>query len=230
MEILFLKSKLKLGVSPPNLTSPRSTTINSKNQYHRPFRSLKKGIQIRKRVVHLNEIVGNDPKLERAKQKIQPALTLSGEETDDHRILEAHNANLEAKVLLFQVREQTAQTVRKSDLNNVVDDFNMYSRQHARPSEETAFDDLVETAQRSIDNNDDDFNEHLSELGRRDFEIHWRQDGFVIDVFKDLSTIPRDEFIDPDRFEMLVDIGKQLLEHPEIQEILAGRRESDNKE
>ena len=190
------------------------------------FQVAEEGIQIRKRVVHLNEIVGNNPKLERVKQKIQPALTLSREEADADRILEAHNANLEAKVLLFQVREENRLDIRKSDLNKVVDDFNMYSRQHARPSEETAFDDLVETAQRSIDNNDDDFNEHLSELGRRDFEIHWRQDGFVIDVFKDLSTIPRDEFIDPDRFEMLVDIGKQLLEHPEIQEILAGRREA----
>ena len=190
------------------------------------FQVAEEGIQIRKRVVYFNEIVGENPKLERAKQRIEPALTLSREETDAEKILGAHNANLEAKVLLFQVREENRPEIRKSDLNNVVGDFNRYSRQHARPSEETAFDNLVETAQRSIDNNDDDFNEHLGELSRRDFAILWGQDWFVIDMFKDLTTLPRDEFVDPDRFEMLVDIGKQLLEHPEIQEILAGRREA----
>ena len=193
------------------------------------FQVAEEGIQIQKRVAHLNEIVGNNPKLERAEQKVETALTLSREETDAETILEAYNANLEAKVLLFQVREENRPEIRKSDLNNVVDDFNMYSRQHARPSEETAFDNLVETAQSAIDNNDDDFNEHLRELNRRDFEIHWRQDGFVIDMFKHLVTLSPDEFVDPDRFEMLIDIGNQLLEHPEIQEILAGRREATIK-
>ena len=189
------------------------------------FQVAEEGIQIRKRVVHLNKIVGNNPKLERAKKQIQPALTLSPEETDVETILGAHNATLKAKGLLFQVREENRPEIRKSDLNNVVDNFNKHTRQYARPTEEREFDKLVETAQSAIDNNDDDFNEHLSDLSRRDFEILWRQDWFVIDMFKDLTTFPPDQFVDPDRFEMLADIGNQLMEHPEIQEILAGRRE-----
>ena len=221
--------EVEIGGVPTKFDPAKVYDYKRENSSPPAFQVTEDGIQIRKRVVHLNEIVGNNPKLERSKQKIQPALTLSREETDAETILGAHNANLEAKVLLFQVREENRPEIRKSDLNNVVGDFNMYSRQHARPSEETAFDNLVETAQSAIDNNDDDFNEHLSELSRRDFEIHWRQDGFVIDLFKDLTTLPRDEFVDPDRFEMLVDIGKQLLEHPEIQEILAGRREATIK-
>ena len=192
------------------------------------FQVAEEGIQIRKRIDQLNEIVGNNPKLEQAKQRIEPALTLSREETDAETILGAHNANLEAKTLLFQVREENRKKIRQSDLDNIVNDFNMYSRQHVRPSEETAFDNLVETAQRSIDNNDDDFNEHLSELRGRDFEILWRQDWFVIDMFNHLANSSH-LFADQDRFEELVHIGKQLLEHPEIREILAGRREATIK-
>ena len=189
------------------------------------FQVAEDGIQIRKRIDHLNEIVGNNPKLERAEQKIEPSLTLASEETDNEKILEAYNANLEAKTLLFQVREENRKKIRQSDLDNVVDDFNMYSRQHVRPSEETAFDNLVETARRSIDNNDDDFNEHLSELRGRDFEILWRQDWFVIDMFNHLANSAH-LFADQDRFEELVHIGEQLMEHPEIRELLAGRREA----
>ena len=189
------------------------------------------GIQIRKRIDQLNELVGNNPKLERlerAEQKIEPSLTLAPEETDMEKILGSYNANLEAKRLLFQVREENRKKIRQSDLDNVVNDFNMYSRQHVRPSEETAFDNLVETAQRSINNNDDDFNEHLSELRGRDFEILWRQDWFVIDMFNHLANSSH-LFADQDRFEELVHIGRQLLEHPEIREILAGRREATIK-
>ena len=189
------------------------------------------GIQIRKRIDQLNELVGNNPKLERlerAEQKIELSLTLAPEETDNEKIQETYNANLEAKTLLFQVREENRKKIRQSDLDNVVKDFNMYSRQHVRPSEETAFDNLVETAQRSMDNNDDDFNEHLDELRGRDFEILWHQDWFVIDMFKHLANSSH-LFADQDRFEELVHIGKQLLEHPEIREILAGRREATIK-
>ena len=184
------------------------------------------GIQIQKRIDQLNEIVGNNPKLERAEQKIEPALTLSREETDAETILGLYNANLEAKGLLFEVREENRPKIQQNDLDNTVGFFDQYTRQYARPSEETAFDNLTETAQRSIDNNDDDFADHLGDLRGRNFEILWRQDGFVIDTFKHLAALSPDEFVDPDRFEMLVDIGNQLLEHPEIQEILTGTKEA----
>ena len=190
------------------------------------FQIAEEGIQIRKRIDQLNEIVGSNPKLERAEQTIEPALTLSCEETDIETILEAHNANLEAKTLLFQVREENRKEIRQSDLDNAASFFDQYIRQHARSSEATAFDNLTETAQRSIDDNDTNFEEHLGELRSRNFEILWRQDWFVIEEFNYLANLDAERFDDSDRFEQLVHIGNQLMEHPEIQEILAGRREA----
>ena len=186
-----------------------------------------KGIQIRKRIDHISELVSGDPKLDQAKKKVEPAIMLNPKESDDEKILEAIQSNSEAEKLLKQVEEEPGnrKKIRQSDLDDVVGSFDMYTRKLARPSEETAFDNLVETAQRSIGNNDDDFNEHLSELRGRDFELLWRHDWFVIDVFNHLANSP-DLFADQDRFEELVYIGKQLMEHPEIQEILSGTREA----
>ena len=100
----------------------------------------------------------------------------------------------------------------------------MYIRQHAKPSEETEFDKLVETAQLSIDNIDKDFEDHLGELKGRNFQILWRQDWFVIEEFNHLANSPH-LFADQDRFEELVHIGNRLMNHPEIQGILSGERE-----
>ena len=103
-------------------------------------------------------------------------------------------------------------------LMNVVTFFDMYIRQHARSSEAEAFDNLAETAQRSIDNNEDDFEHHLDELKGRNFEILWRQDWFVIERFKYMANSPH-LFADKDRFEELVHIGSRLMRHEEIQKL-----------
>ena len=201
----------------------------SENTNPDAFQVAEEGTQILKRIDDIKELVDGDLKLEQAAKKIELSTMLDPQEPDKERVQAAYNANLEAKTLLFQVREENRKKIRQSDLDNVTDDFNMYIRQYARPSEATAFDNLVETAQRSINNNDDDFADHLGELRSRIFEIQWRQDWFVIDLFKQLANLSSDLFVDPDRFEMLVDIGKQLMEHPEIQETLSGKREATIK-
>ena len=184
------------------------------------------GVQTRKRIDDLQRIVDDNPKLEQAANKIESSILLDPEESDRENLLGAYNANLEAKVLLFEVREENRKEIRQSDLNNIAGFFDRYIRQHARPSEETAFDNLKGTAQRSIENNDRDFEDHLGELSGRNFQILWRQDWFVIEEFKHLANLPAEQFEDSDRFEMLVEIGQQLLGTPEIQEILSGRREA----
>ena len=181
------------------------------------------GIQIRKRIDHINEIV-DDPKLEQAKKKVEPAIRLDREESDDEKVLGGHQDNLTAQKLLNQVEgePENRKKIRQIDLDDVVEFFDVRIRQFARSSEATEFDKLAETAQRSIDNNDNDFNEHLDELRGRNFQILWRQDWFVIEQFRHLADSPY-IFTDQDRFEELVHIGKRLMEHPEIQEILSGK-------
>ncbi len=108
-------------------------------------------------------------------------------------------------------------------LDDVIKDFDVNIRQFSRQSEASEFDKLAETAQRSIDIDDDDFDNHLGELKGRIFQILWRQDWFVIQQFIYFANSPH-LFKNKDRYEELAHIGMKLLEHPEIKEILDGKR------
>ena len=178
--------------------------------------------RIRSRIEEIKKSV-DDPKLQQAEEKLEAATLLDSEESDSEKVLSANEGILAAKKLLSDVRKDNLKELRQIDLNGIVEFFDMYIRQHARPSEETEFDRLVETAQRSIDNNDNDFEDHLSELKGRNFEILYRQDWFIIEQFNYLANSPY-LFADQDRFEELVHVGIQLMRHPEIQEILSGER------
>ena len=179
--------------------------------------------QIRNRIDEIKKSV-NDPKLHQADEKLKPVILLDPEESDPEKALAANERILEAKMLLADVRKENLKELRQIDLDEVVEFFDMYIRQHAKPSEETEFDKLVETAQRSINNIDKDFEDHLGELKGRNFQILWRQDWFVIEEFNHLANSPH-LFADQDRFEELVHIGNRLMNHPEIQGILSGERE-----
>jgi molecular chaperone DnaK len=98
--------------------------------------------------------------------------------------------------------------------------FEQHIRQLARPTEATAFDNLVKTAKRAIDNNSHDFESHLVELRSRNFEIMWRQDWFVIDRFKWLAEA---EYLFPNANEhaRLVELGVQALKADDIKKLRA---------
>ena len=221
---------IKLEVKVEGISRTFKDVYYSENPIPDASQVREEGIQIRKRIDHIKELVDDNPKLEQAEKKVELSIMLDPEEPDNEKVLAANEANLEAKKLLNQVemKPENRKKIRRSDLDNVVDSFDMYTRKLARPSEETAFDNLVETAQRSIDNNDNDFEDHLGELRGRDFEILWRQDWFVIEYFNYLANSSH-LFADQDRFEELVHIGTQLIKHPEIQEILSGKREATIK-
>ena len=180
--------------------------------------------RIRSRIDQIKESI-DDPKLQQAEEKLQAATSLDPEESDSEKVLSTNEGVLAAKKLLSDVRKDNLKELRQIDLDGVVEFFDMYIRQHARPSEETEFDKLVETAQRSIDSNDNDFEDYLGELKGRNFEILYRQDWFVIEQFNYLANSSH-LFTDQDRFEELVHVGSQLMRYPEIQEILSGEREA----
>ena len=154
--------------------------------------------------------VGGDSKLEQARQKLASAAALSPEETEPERVKEADEKILEAKVLLAQVRKEHRKEIRQIELSGVISFFEEYIRQYARPLEISAFHNLTETAQSSIDNNDNDFEDYLAELRGRNFDILWRQDWFVIERFKQMVRSPH-LFSDKHQFEELSNIGMQLI-------------------
>lgn len=178
------------------------------------------GERVHDRIEDIKEVI-EDPKLEQAKQKLTGALTLDPEESDLEKRQEQYQAVLEAKELLYQVRKENLKEIRQIELDEVHTFFDTYIRQHAGSREAEAFDNLIETARRAIDNNENDFEDHLDELRGRTFEILWRQDWFVIQRFKYMADSPH-LFADKDRFEELVHIGNRLMNHEDVQRIISG--------
>ena len=90
---------------------------------------------------------------------------------------------------MAQVRKDSRKEIRQMELDGISEFFTEHIRQFARPSEENAFDNLIRTAKRSIERNDNDFESHLRELKGRNFEILWRKDWFVIELFKRMVLV-----------------------------------------
>lgn len=171
------------------------------------------------RIDEINKVVDN-PKLEQARKKLESAVSLDPEEAETENVQEAMENIFEARRLLAQVRKEHIKEIRQIDLDSVVSFFDEHIRQHARPSEATAFDNLARTAQRSIDRNDKDFEHHLDELRGKNFEILWRQDWFVVERFKSMINSPH-LFADKRRFEELANIGAQVMRSDDIEKLRA---------
>lgn len=171
------------------------------------------------RIDEINNVVDNQ-KLEQAKQKLESAISLDPDEAETEKSQEAMEKVFEARRLLAQVRKEHLKEIRQIDLDGVVSFFDEYIREHARPSEASAFDNLAKTAQRSIDRNDKDFEHHLDELKGKNFEILWRQDWFVVEKFKQMVGSPH-LFADKNRFEELAQLGTQLMRSDDIEKLRA---------
>jgi molecular chaperone DnaK len=166
----------------------------------------------RKTLSRLHEIkmVIDDPRLSSARNKIEAAVALDQDETDVERIQAADEDIRAAKQLLSQVREEHLREIRGLDLDKVVSVFEKDLREYATPSEAADFDNLATTARRSIDRDDADFEFYFSKLESMNFGIQWRQDWYIVELFKRWTAIPQ-IFIDRRRFDELVVQGKELM-------------------
>ncbi len=182
-------------------------------------RVVEEGERTLSRIDEINNVVDN-LKLDQARQKLESAVFLDPEEAETEKSQEAMEKVLEARKLLAQVRKEHLKEIRQIDLDGVASFFDEHIRQHARPSEASAFDNLAKTAQRSIDRNDKDFEHHLDELRGKNFEILWRQDWFVVEQFKGMVSSPH-LFADMQRFHELTQIGIQLMRSDDIEKLRA---------
>ena len=166
------------------------------------------------RLEEIDDVV-DDPTLGRARKKLAASSELEPDEPDAERALAAMEGVHEARRLLVQVRKDNLSEIRQMELKSVNEFFDEHTRQFARPSEENAFDNLVRTAQRSIDRNDRGFEGYLNGLKEKNFEILWRQDWFVVERFKWMASSPH-HFSDPARFNELVANGMSSLQNDDI--------------
>ena len=162
----------------------------------------------------------DDPRLQQAREKLAQAESIKSGESDPETAKQAMDNVQEAKRLLALARKDHLKEIRQLELDKAVDFFDRLVREHARPTEANSFDNLVKTAQRSIDNNSGDFEAHLDDLRGKNFMILWRQDWFVIDRFKWLS---KDSYLFPDAREhaQLSSVGAEALKANDIDKLRA---------
>lgn len=152
----------------------------------------------------------DDPRLEQARERLEQAANIQPGEADPETAKQAMDHVQEAKRLLAITRKEHLKDIRQLELEKAIGFFDRVVRQHARPTEAAAVDNLVKTAQRAIDNNSNDFESHLNDLRGRNFMILWRQDWFVIERFKWLAE-DRHLFPDAREHAQLVASGTEAL-------------------
>jgi molecular chaperone DnaK len=213
---------LEVSVPCIGYTSPPGKNFYSRDSidYSSPSTSkriIEEGERTLDRLDEIAEVVYN-PRLDQARPKLDSATSLDPQESDPEKAKEADEKVLEARKILAQVRKEHLQEIRQIELDGVVSFFDEHIREYARPAEASAFKNLVRTAQRSIDQNDRDFEQHLDELKGRNFEILWRQDWFVVERFKWMGNSPH-LFADKHRFEEVSKIGIELLRSDDIDKL-----------
>lgn len=176
---------------------------------------IEEGEKTLERLDEISEKV-SDPKLEQARQKLETATSLNPDEVEIEKSQDAMEKIHAARRLLAQIRQEHLKEIRQIDLDRAVSLFDDHLRQLARPSEVSAFDNLTNTAQNSIDRNDKDFEQHLAELNSKIFGILWRQDWFVIGRFKHMASSPH-RFADKHQFAELIETGEQAIRSDDIE-------------
>jgi len=160
----------------------------------------------------------DDVRLDRAREKLESVDPDKLEQGDPETTKQAMDNIQEAKRLLALARREHLKVIRQIDLDKRVERFNEAVRKFAKSTEETAFDNLVKTAQRAIDDNKPEFELLLADLSDKCFWILWRQDWFVIDRFKWLAD---DAYLFPDAKEhaALVTVGSEALKANDIDKL-----------
>jgi len=176
--------------------------------------AIDEGERILRRIDEVADVVG-DPALDEARRKANLAANLDEKSADAEGVQEAMEEVQNAKKILAQVRQEHIATIRTLDLERVSRFFNEHVREYARPSDISAFESLVKTAQRESGIPGSDFEHHLDELRQKNFDILWRQDWFVVQRFRWMVEAPH-LFVDKERFDTLAKQGAECLRGDDI--------------
>lgn len=160
----------------------------------------------------------SDPRLDEAKKKLQTSSQIRADETDPETTKNAMDQIQDAKRLMSLARKEHLPQIRQIELDNVAGFFNDAIRQYARPTEESASDNLIRTAQRAIDNKSPEFEALLDELRNKNFQILWRQDWFIADRFKMYAEEPH-KFPDTAEYRSLIEEGTRLINAGEVDKL-----------
>lgn len=162
----------------------------------------------------------DDPKLNKARERLAQATKSNSPDADEESSKQAMEHVQEAKRLLAMARKDNLPEIRQVELDRLVSNFDEYVREHARPTEAAAFDNLARTAQRAINNKNGDFESLADEMRYKNFGILWRQDWFVIDRFNWYAKSPH-LFPDGAQHARLAKLGAEALRQEDMEKLRA---------
>lgn len=161
----------------------------------------------------------DDPRLDNARKKAELAASIdSAASCDPEDVQKANNELLEAKRIINKTRQDNLKVIRQMDLDDCVAFFNSTIKQYAKPAEEQAFSNLIKTAQKSIDRNDNDFNNILDNMRKKITIILIRQDWFIIDRYQ-RAVASAANYIDQGKFSELKRLGQRALDDNDIEQL-----------
>ena len=168
-------------------------TFNGKNFYSRMAGQIdlsdidgvsEAGSDLLRRIDEMSSCV-NDNRLADAREKALQAAELNSKDgVDEETVSKVESELRNAKKTMSKVRQDNLATIRKMELRECVESFNNLVRQYATSNEEQSFDNLSKTAQRAIDNYDNNFDNILNQMYFKSVQILMRQDWFIVDQYK----------------------------------------------
>jgi len=166
---------------------------------------------------HLDTVADSvsDPRLQQARRLVDESEPSPADDPDGTASKQKMDNLLEAKRLISKVRQDNLGELRTLELEQQQEFFEKHMRKIANPTEANAFDTLCRTARRAIDQNTGDFENLLSQITDLIFQILWRQEWFVVDMFKRFAS-EEHLFTDKTKFRELVALGAAAVQKGDI--------------
>ena len=156
----------------------------------------------------------DDPDLDSAITKLNNAASLSSDERDPEKARAAEEQVLQAKKELAKVRKKHLKTIRQIELDKMLEVFEPL-RKAASTTDISTIDNLVASAKRTIERENNEFEGYIKEIRFKIFAILWKQDWFVVARFKNLAT-RHQTVTDKAKFNSLIAAGNNAMEHDNI--------------
>ena len=174
------------------------------------------GREIMQRIRQMKEKV-NSEDLDKAEKKASIAANIDSQPNcEPENVQKANNELLDAKKLMNRARKDNLKEIRQMELDELKTAVDSAVRKHATPAELQDLDNMIQSAQRSIDRNDNDFDNIVLNIRRKASNILVKQDWFIVVIYRDIVSAPHN-FVDPVKFRQLKQAGDAALAMDDIQ-------------
>lgn len=178
------------------------------------------GQKVMSRIEQMKKKVSSK-ELDKAEQKASQAANIdSTPNCDAEDVQKANNELLEAKKIISKVRKDNLKEIRQMELDSCKEFIESSVRQYASPAEKQDLDNMILSAQRSIDRNDNDFDNILDNLKRKNFDVLIKQDWFIVEWYRVQVSAPHN-FIDQAKFKQLKMQGDAAMAKDDIKTLRA---------